>query len=435
MPEQQDRKLARVFFAVCPPHILLAAAFTVVALSRMREEPVAPLFILLLLPAVLSLSWIVGLFLHELAHAAAGWLVGIQIKEIRVGGGPVLLQWRLGETLFCVRRRPICGAVFHYYSFHERKFAELILVIAGPAMNIFSLALAVYVGANDLLPEGMQWVAFAVLIERLYRVIVMVEPRDVWLYGQSRPNDSKRLLRLLLDIVRRRTTRSPAISALWDSYMQLLAVYWDGKGSGPRPSRPSERIFGRLYIHNRLTHKSDSIANLPDQSDIEALERELQRGLHPAEALYILDSLVTNALYDGRGDLLDRVDGWSRQALSIRPDLATLRGSRGAVLGLLGRYDEALEMLEHADYSDNFNALLNNVFLAQVLFRKGERVAAVDHFETTLAHYEFQTAGFVRSVRQLVERIGREIGAAIAPSAAEGPVLVDGETVGSSAAS
>ena len=386
-------------FGESTPHMLL------------RMVLMSPLGFLIKFAIVWGASSIIGLVLHELSHAAVGWLVGKQIKEIRIGDGPTLFQLRFGETLFCVRRWPKQGTVFPYPSRHERKFASILFIMAGPAMEFLLFALACYVFYLSTTSidgsEWTQWIAL-VAINRLASVLSnTVVPRDLRRDGKPVPNDLKRLFEIIKQ-------GPPSSRAFWEHYTQSLAGYWDGKGPSPQPSRQSERIAHRLYA------KPDNVMAVPDQADLDALDREIRRGPPPAETLYILESLTWRALAASRDDLVPRMDAWTRQAVSILPRLRT---SRGVVLGMLGRHDEALKMLEGAD---DWPALFNNILIAQVLFHKGEQAAAINRFETSLEREGSQMDEFTPYMSQLVERIAIEIGATITLSAvghvqAEGP--------------
>lgn len=55
-----------------------------------------------LLPAAL-------IVLHEAAHAAAGWLAGARIFEVRIGWGRVIRQWRVRGLRLTMARNPLRG--------------------------------------------------------------------------------------------------------------------------------------------------------------------------------------------------------------------------------------------------------------------------------------------------------------------------------------
>jgi predicted Zn-dependent protease len=90
-------------------------------------------------------------------------------------------------------------------------------------------------------------------------------------------------------------------------------------------------------------------------------------GLMREEELLVLDALITDAVLQGDPQMRMRLEEWSRRAVEMGPDIATLRGSRGAALVELGRAAEGkalLELLLAADPT-SFDALLSHVFLAR----------------------------------------------------------------------
>jgi hypothetical protein len=100
----------------------------------------------------------------------------------------------------------------------------------------------------------------------------------------------------------------------------------------------------------------------------DAVQRELGRGaLSREETILALDALVTSGLMYRDPPLRTQLDTWSRQALRLGPDINTLRGSRGAVLVELGRYEEGkalLVPLAGSQPGNAFDAFMTCVFLA-----------------------------------------------------------------------
>ena len=56
-----------------------------------------------------------------------------------------------------------------------------------------------------------------------------------------------------------------------------------------------------------------------------------------------LDSLATDALIFG--DAREQLDQWSRRAFELAPEVKTIRGTRGAALVELGRYEDGKVLL------------------------------------------------------------------------------------------
>ncbi len=130
------------------------------------------------------------------------------------------------------------------------------------------------------------------------------------------------------------------VSGPWRGATQaglLYAAILDRYGGANRA--PPRRACARL-IYQML--RSDQWTDAEARRDFQdALQRELGRGaLSREENIMALDALVTNGLIYRDPPLRAHLDAWSQQALRFGPDIATLRGSRGAVLVELGRYEE-----------------------------------------------------------------------------------------------
>jgi hypothetical protein len=108
---------------------------------------------------------------------------------------------------------------------------------------------------------------------------------------------------------------------------------------------PLRRARPRLIYQLLRSDRSTDAEARRDFQD--ALQRELARGvLSREETMLALDALVTSGLiYRDPPPLHAHLDAWSRQALQLGPDIATLRSSRGAVLVELGRCQEGKALL------------------------------------------------------------------------------------------
>ncbi|MCL2715834.1 MAG: site-2 protease family protein [Alphaproteobacteria bacterium] len=350
--------------------------------------------VLVAIPVIGYLAAALHTILHELAHALAGQAVGIQIQEIRIWHGEPLFRLRVGETVLTVGRGPVGGGLVQSYPQRkQQRWRMMMFVAAGPAMDIVFILVALRVGA------GGGWFGFAGLMAALVGAVVLAVsavPRRVTLFGEVRAND----LLLLWQV----TMTRPAVAPIWPQYEKAVARYWNGTGPVPGMTRQSERIVFHLLGN----------PGVPDEAGVGALEREIARKPHPAEAAYVLDVLTTRALLAGRDDLIGRMDSWSSTALALRPELATLQGSRGAVLGLLGRHDEALAIFDKVTPSCDFDGLMVEVCAARSLFHRGEGAAAVTRFEAALARSGGSVGKVRADVQTLVRRIGEEIGARLA---------------------
>jgi hypothetical protein len=99
--------------------------------------------------------------------------------------------------------------------------------------------------------------------------------------------------------------------------------------------RASPRLIYQMLRPDRWTD-TDARHDFHD-----AVQRELGRGaLAREETVLALDALVTSGLMHRDSALRTHLDAWSQEALRLAPDIATIRGSRGAVLVEFGRHQE-----------------------------------------------------------------------------------------------
>ena len=363
-----------------------------------------PLLVILFLMAI---SWLfseaLGLFLHEFAHALVGRLVGYQIREIRIGQGRALLTWRIKETTLRIGRIWRGGLVLPYPSFNASRLTGVLFVAAGPLSDILFLWGLLVLCGSGLVPRDGFIFVFAAAFCQVHRLYHGLVPARVKLFGETLSNDGK----LILDILRGRDSYDER----WkDFYAGQLKACWNGEGEPPQLSSASPRIIYNLYVRrDHPTRPLDTEARL-------ALVREIERGLHPAEEVLVLDGLTTNALFDGDAALLPMLDAWSARMLQLNPGRATSMGTRGGVLVQLGRHGEALGMLAQADYSDPFNIMLNRVFQSQAVFRSGDPVGARDFLAQALAAQCSAKRERSGPAWGLVERTAKEIGVELGDS-------------------
>ncbi|MDZ5450694.1 site-2 protease family protein [Labrys sedimenti] len=325
----------------------------------------SPVLFVVLLPLVVPVALAIGVALHEIAHAIMGRIFGIQIREIRFGRGRELFRKRLGKTTLWVGASIDCGIVYPYYTIHPSKAANFLFAAAGPLMDLSLFAFAIWLYASNVLPDSIAWIAVIMMVTQAGLILGNLTPRT------NTTNDIHHMSHVLQADHRE-------YLQYWEVYRQKLRLYWNGLGALPEPTRQSGRIAALLDIDTGEMLRGDLIASL---------ESELE--LHPqtAEALLILDHLATRALYYWHPGLAAPLDRWTALAASLGPDIPTLRGTRGAALCLLGRYDEAEELLEQADSSDAFNCFLNNLFLARVRHARRNPWQAHQNYEEALKLY------------------------------------------------
>ena len=308
-------------------------------------------FLLLLAP-----SYAFALLVHEGGHVVVGVLCGVQVRLARVGRGPMLLRGRIGETAFELRILPIDGMAYPYPA-----------LIASPSRNVAfyaggALANAVIIGLIALLASPEETPSYIldplgpfVWMQLLFVLVTLLPLRK----GDSK-TDGALILRTLLK-------PRPGVTAAGRDYAAMAAQY-----------DPAWRLT-RSAASSRIAYQLARRAPESDRRDAcEALMRELARGhLPPAEEMLILDALVTQGAAYGDPALRPRLDEWSQRALRLGPENGTLRGSRGAALVELGRYQEGKALLAPLVAGPpSLDALFSQIFLARAEHKLGDESEA-----------------------------------------------------------
>lgn len=347
------------------------------------------LFLLVLVAAPM-----VGTVLHELGHALAGRLAGFAIREIQIGSAPWRFRRRFGETTLLVGKRIDRGRVIPYWKPYPSRLRTIAFIAAGPAIDLILMAVAIWVVIAEKVPPALLWIPVPVAI---------IEARLA--YNNLRPqagvtND----IRLILDEMQADHSKATSFR---EFYLRTLAGYWDGNGAPPTLSRHSPRIGTLLY------EPAGNGDTRFDWTQVPTLERELRRPLQKFETLLILEHLATCVLVDWRLDLARDLDRWTQQALELAPEIATVRGTRGAALCILGCYEEAEALLNQADYSNAFNKFYNHLFLAWAAHSRGDQVQALAYFDEAAALCTIDGEQHHDALPPLARHIAARIGIAL----------------------
>jgi len=325
----------------------------------------------------LAIWWLVALLVgtvaHEFGHLLCARISSIPVAFLSIGTGPRLLGGKVGELRWEIRAWPLGGLV-----------APRAVIAGTPRWILFILGgvlgNAAVIGAVAALAEfGLlqKWPAFTeggaspLVFAQVIFIVGNLIPFRTRLGGTRLPFRSDGLR--VIDLVSARFKRKPETEP---TYAALFQRYHTG---GPlRPSAAAPQIIGQLQR---------AAADEKAWPEVKAflLQALASAALPHAEELLVLDKLVTVGLISGEPMGLAKLDEWSLRASTGGPDIATIVGSRGAVLVELGRYKEGRILLRSAANSDQmtaFDMVLNDVFLARAEHALGN---------TRRAHYLIKT--------------------------------------------
>jgi len=349
---------------------------------------------LLIAIAAFVAAFAIGTILHELAHAIAAVFVGFRLRRVRIGIGTSLFRGRLGDAEFEVGAIPGWGMVEIYPPLRDRRLAMFLHVAAGPAMDV--LLLVAFVDAHAYLPAGEigNAIIMPAILAQLTSTLANLWPHRAVVYGRETANDGLLMCQILWG--------TASLKSYRDGYCAILSRSLQPGEALPVFNAQSEKIAWHLMTRLAPPREATGTADA-------ALEGLLTNDMPRCEALTVLDTLVTSALESIDPARLADLDQWSSRLHALAPDVATFRGSRGAVLIELGRFEEGLAMLAEAENGSPFNDCLVCAFRALGHFRQAEDARAKIQFSRAAAlfkHEEWRGLEIYRIVRRIATEIG-----------------------------
>jgi hypothetical protein len=358
MAVTQDRisRLARQAESV----LLLCLAVVLICASVLTRD-----YWLLGIIASPALGLVAGLACHEFGHMLFAVLLSLPIRLISIGIGPLLWRGRIGEIQFQMRALPLSGYVWCYPQSVVRMLPSLFFLLGGVLGNVALIGLvAVVVKAGIVSGPALDYLGLIVLVQ-YFIIFQNLVPYWTTVDGLRVGTDGMQILQLVAG-----PWRGPTQAGLL--YAGMLDHYGWADRAPQRHASP--RLIYQMLRSDRWT---DAGARRDFQ---DAVQRELGRGaLSREETILALDALVTSGLMYRDPPLRTHLDTWSQQALRLGPDINTLRGSRGAVLVELGRYEEGkalLVQLVGSQPGNGFDAFMTCVFLAHAEHGLGNVAAA-----------------------------------------------------------
>jgi hypothetical protein len=315
--------------------------------------------------ASLALGLVAGVACHEFGHMLCAVLLSLPIRLISIGIGPLLWRSRIGETQFELHAIPSGGCVQCYPQPLVRNVSTLFILLGGVLGNAALIGVVAAVSKAGVLPNAWGDYLGAIVFVQFLLIVQNLVPFWTTVNGVRIGSDGLQFLQIVLGPWRGPTQAGLIYAAILDRY---------GGANRAPPRRACARLIYQLL-------RSDQWIDAEARRDFQdALQRELGRGaLSREENIVALDALVTSGLIYRDPPLRAHLDAWSQQALRLGPDIATLRGSRGAVLVELGRYEEGkvlLVPLVGAQPGKSFDAFMVSVFLAHAEHALGNIAAA-----------------------------------------------------------
>ncbi len=290
---------------------------------------------------------VVLIAVHELCHALAARVLRYHVPRITLGIGRQVARFSVGATLIQICMIPVVGLTFIVpRSDGFRRLRGWLITAAGPALHI-AIGFALLPVARDA--SGWRW---DVLL-RESDVVLTLFAANVWLLvinllpikTQHCASDGLSLILRLFaklppyeeEAVRLYSFRGYA--ALEEGrYADARAVFDEGLRVRPEDW---------LLRHDRAVAMTKLGEYVAARADYEAL---LEHPDVPAPARPFIQNNIAwcVVMADHRDSELDLADSLSREAHEAMPTVPSLLGTRGAVLALRGKLDDALSLLRKA---------------------------------------------------------------------------------------
>lgn len=276
---------------------------------------------------------------HEAGHALAAAALGGDVVAVQIGQGKPRLRFHLRSVRVTIHTFPFGGATMAAGLRGRWRHALFALagVVTEAAFVVAMLALTIRTGSLSLLTSTMLIVAFVDIVVNLW-------PRSVKTPDGMIRTDGARLL----DIARADSPEDAELSAQeheWSLRFMLPSIDRDVDAMlalteaelAERPDNPDARARRgvALLMAERFVEAYEQMAAIVDDDRIIASRRP-----------FLWNNTAWGALMSMDGRLLPVADRLSMRAVAELPFQPEVVSTRGAVLAILGRRDEAERLLE-----------------------------------------------------------------------------------------
>jgi hypothetical protein len=291
----------------------------------------------------LAAAGAISIVLHELAHFLVGRWLKLKPFYVVLGCGNLLFEKPIGGVTWSIRALPTGGYVVPLM--RATGIRNIAFIAAGPAINLICLIVSArglwkgWVNTYDWL--GMP--LFAVFLINICLLWLSLTPRSHRMDGRVVHSDGKRLLE---------------------------SFAWGSQGADREvPAKDSTADNDLVDVWRRIVDTQPAPRVL-------ALYREniSSREAGTRERLLGLDLFATAVLMYGATDWLREADRYSRELYEAKPDVWTIKGTRGAVLIELGDLQQGIKMLTSVfeNSSSEFDKAISAAYLALGELRKGD---------------------------------------------------------------
>ncbi|HEY9599443.1 MAG TPA: site-2 protease family protein [Cyanophyceae cyanobacterium] len=291
-----------------------------------------------------------SLFCHEMGHFIVGYLVGVSPYLVKIGLGKNLFKVRLFKATFEFNCPPFGGITFPRNLSLDCTNIRLRLVLftlGGVLANSILLLVLIRISLISIVlrdslthqNDFIIWITLLIGIE-VYSLFRSLIPRYCKMNQEIRPNDAQIILLIL------KTNYQEEFTGLFQEYSQQyksqLSRYTSNKEKLPKTFLANDKRTLNLFIKAQTKLHNEQAFEEAGKLFLEVLK--FQKISDP-EKVFILDNLACIVTVKGYKKYLNQADKWTQEAIELASHCQTLKGTRGAILIELGRYDEGKQLL------------------------------------------------------------------------------------------
>ena len=136
------------------------------------------------------------LAMHELAHVIAGRSFGLRVSRIRVGYGPPIIRWRVGDCAIEVNSIMLMGSCEFSGNSCLARWRMILTTLAGPMLHMLFIVGIALTGADA--GEGMLGILWKVVFwENVELLAINLLPHRLVMFGESVASDGAQIIELL----------------------------------------------------------------------------------------------------------------------------------------------------------------------------------------------------------------------------------------------
>lgn len=297
-------------------------------------------FIKYLIAFFLIYIWVyLSIFFHEMGHFIFAKIAGMSPYLVKIGVGKKLFKIRIFNALFEFYCVPYGGMTYaEFFSLKWIKLKLIFFLFGGSFVNFILLVTAINIAkvTENVLLIVPIYVEFIILSFNLITLRVKVN-------GIDHPNDGKQIILAIF------TNYKKIFDNVFEEYKKALLRY-----------ESNENKLAKNFLSNdiRILQRFIRAEEQLEQGYVtEAIRRFLEildfERISDLEKAFILDHLACIVTINGYKKYLNDADKWSQEALRLASYSKTLKGTRGAILIELGRYDEGKQWLLPLTEPDN----------------------------------------------------------------------------------